>query len=276
MGWMHDTLNFMGRQPIYRRWHQNEITFSVVYGFSENFMLPLSHDEVVYGKGSLLTRMPGDEWQKFANLRMMFGYMFTHPGTRLVFMGGEFGQGGEWAFEGQLDWWLLDSPLHKGVQNVVRDLNNLNKNQPAIYEKAFDGQGFEWAAYDDAANSVIAYFRKGNDEDKPLLVVINMTPTVHHGYEVGVHQAGIWQELLNTDAAKYGGSGTHNAGRLQTIAVEKHGRPQSLSLTLAPLATMVFELVEAVKPAKKNIKSVIETAEIVEEKPKKSRKKATA
>ena len=270
MGWMHDTLNFMGRPPIYRRWHQNEITFSLAYGFSENFMLPLSHDEVVYGKGSLLTRMPGDEWQKFANLRMMFGYMFTHPGTRLVFMGGEFGQGGEWAFEGQFDWWLLDSPLHKGVLNVVRDLNNLNKNQPAIYEKAFNPEGFEWAAYDDAANSVIAYFRKGNDAEKQLLVVVNMTPTVHHNYEIGVHQGGVWKEILNTDATIYGGSGTHNEGALRTIDFEKHGRDQSLSLTLAPLATMVFELVEVIKTTKKSPKAVAEAAEML----KTGRKKA--
>jgi 1,4-alpha-glucan branching enzyme len=270
MGWMHDTLNYMGRSPLYRRWHQNEITFSIAYGFSENFMLPLSHDEVVYGKGSLLTRMPGDEWQKFANLRMMFGYMFTHPGTRLVFMGGEFGQGGEWAFEGQLDWWLLDSPLHKGVQNVMRDLNNLNKNYPAIYEKGFSHEGFEWVAYDDAENSVISYIRKGNDVEKSLLVVINMTPEVRHGYEIGVNLAGVWQEVLNTDAAKYGGSGTHNAGKLKTHSSEKHGRTQSLHLTLAPLAAMIFDCVEVVKPAKKAVKM----AEIAEEKPKVGRKKA--
>jgi 1,4-alpha-glucan branching enzyme len=251
MGWMHDTLNFMKRPPIYRRWHQNEITFSIVYGFSENFMLPLSHDEVVYGKGSLLTRMPGDEWQRFANLRMMFGYMFTHPGTRLVFMGGEFGQGGEWAFEGQLDWWLLDSKFHKGVQNLMKDLNALNKNQPAIYEKAFEADGFEWAAYDDASNSVIAYFRKGDEDAKILLVVINMTPTVHKNYEIGVHEAGIWTEILNTDADAYGGSGMLNDGKLKTKAGEKHGRENVLSINLAPLATMVFELTEIVKTDKK-------------------------
>jgi 1,4-alpha-glucan branching enzyme len=278
MGWMHDTLSYMGRSPLYRRWHQNEITFSIAYGFSENFMLPFSHDEVVYGKGSLLTRMPGDEWQKFANLRMMFGYMFTHPGTRLLFMGCEFGQGGEWAFEGQLDWWLLDSPMHKGVQNVLRDLNNLNKNYPAIYEKAFSNEGFEWVAYDDSENSVISYIRKGNDAEKPLLVVINMTPTVHHGYEIGVNHAGVWQETLNTDSAKYGGSDTHNGGKLRTKDGEKHGRPQSLSLTLAPLSTMIFELVEIAKPAKKATKSAavstVEAAEIVEEKVRKGRKKA--
>jgi 1,4-alpha-glucan branching enzyme len=160
--------------------------------------------------------------------------------------------------------------MHKGVQNVMRDLNNLNKNQPALYEKAFSNEGFEWVAYDDAENSVISYLRKGNDVAKTLLVVINMTPAVHHGYEIGVNQAGVWQEILNTDAAKYGGSGTHNVGKLRTINGEKHGRKQCLSLSLAPLSTMIFELVEAAKPAKKPI----EAAEIVDEKPKKSRKKA--
>jgi 1,4-alpha-glucan branching enzyme len=258
MGWMHDTLNFMKRAPIYRQWHQNEITFSLAYAFSENFMLPFSHDEVVYGKGSLLTRMPGDEWQRFANLRLMFGYMFTHPGTRLVFMGGEFGQGGEWNFEKQLDWWLLDSPLHKGVQTLMKDLNVLNKNKPAIYKKAFDPEGFEWAAYDDANNSVMSYFRKGDADDKILLVVMNMTPNIHKNYEIGVPESGLWQEILNTDAAVYGGSDTNNTGNLKTKAGEKHGRDYTLSLTLAPLATMVFEFVEATKPSKKTGKAISE------------------
>lgn len=250
MGWMHDTLNFFKRQPIYRKWHQNDITFSIVYGFSENFMLPLSHDEVVYGKGSLLTRMPGDEWQQFANLRLMFGYMFTHPGTRLVFMGGEFGQGGEWAFEGQLDWWLLDSPMHKGVQNLMKDLNALNKNQPAIYERAFESDGFTWVSYDDTQNSVIAYLRKANDDAYDVLVVCNMTPSVLRGYELGVSKAGKWAEILNTDAAAYGGTNVLNEGNLKTVKGEKHGQNQYLSVILAPLATQVFRCVEIEKPKK--------------------------
>jgi 1,4-alpha-glucan branching enzyme len=183
-------------------------------------------------------------------------------------MGCEFGQGGEWAFEGQLDWWLLDSPLHQGVQNVMRDLNNLNKNQPALYEKAFSHEGFEWVAYDDADNSVISYIRKGNNIEESLLVVINMTPVVHNNYEVGVNQAGIWREILNTDYAKYGGSDMYNGGELRTKAVEKHGRAQVLSLTLSPLSVMVFKLERA------------ETMQIAEasseEKPKKGRKKVTA
>ena len=259
MGWMHDTLNYMKRTPLYRKWHQNEITFSIVYGFTENFMLPLSHDEVVYGKGSILGRMPGDEWQRFANLRLMYGYMFTHPGTRLLFMGCEFGQGGEWNFQMQLDWWLLDSPMHQGVANLVRDLNNLNKNKKAIYEKAFSTEGFEWVAYDDANNSVMSYLRKGEEGTSPLLVVCNMTPQTHVNYEIGIPYAGEWLEILNTDNEIYGGSGVLNGGVLKTIDGEIHGREQSLSLTLAPLSTMIFELTKEIKKLKKsNVKTLLE------------------
>ena len=251
MGWMHDTLGYMGRDNLYRKYHQNEITFSLVYAFNENFMLPFSHDEVVYGKGSLLTRMPGDEWQKFANLRAMYGYMFTHPGTRLMFMGSEFAQGGEWSFQGQLDWWLLDSKMHLGVQNLVKDLNALNKNQPAIYQKGFDHEGFEWIAYDDAHNSVISYIRKGNAGTNPLLVVCHFSPQVLYNYELGVPYNGEWREILNTDAAVYGGTNIFNGGVLMTHEKKKHGRAQSLSLTLSPLSTMIFELVKEIKPLKK-------------------------
>ena len=252
MGWMHDTLGYYKRNPIYRRHHQNEITFSTVYGFTENFMLPLSHDEVVYGKGSILGRMPGDEWQRFANLRMLYGYMFTHPGTRLLFMGSEFGQGGEWNFQGELDWWLLDSPYHKGVAAAMKDLNALNKNQPAIYEKAFESEGFEWVNHDDAANCVIAYVRMGVGETKPLLVVCNMTPQILRGYAMGLPMAGEWRQLFNSDDKKYNGSGTSNEGAIHTKDEEMHGRDQSITLTLAPLSTMVFILEkEIVKPKKK-------------------------
>jgi 1,4-alpha-glucan branching enzyme len=273
MGWMHDTLNFMKRPPIYRKWHQNEITFSIVYGFTENFMLPFSHDEVVYGKGSILGRMPGDDWQRFANLRMMYGYMFTHPGTRLLFMGCEFGQGGEWDFQGQLDWWLLDSPFHKGISDVIKDLNNLNKNKPAIYEKAFDTEGFEWIAYDDAQNSVISYLRKGGEGTKPLLVVCNMTPQAQYNYKLGVPYAGEWVEILNTDDVKYSGSGIHNAGVLKTVDGLEHGREQSILLTLAPLSTMVFELAKEVKMVKKVTQKSFEKALPEETTKKVSRKK---
>ncbi len=257
MGWMHDTLNYLKRQPIHRRYHHNEITFSLVYAFSENFMLPLSHDEVVYGKGSLLSRMPGDEWQRFANLRLLFGYMFTHPGTRLLFMGCEFGQGGEWNFEGQLDWWLLDSPFHKGVQNLVKSLNNINKTEGAIYEKAYENDGFDWLAYDDAQNCVIGYLRKGNEGTRPLVVVCNMTPQILDGYEMGVPNSGEWREILNTDSEEFNGSGVVNSGVLTTLPKEKHGRDYVLKLKLAPLATMIFALEKEIKmekPAKKTVK----------------------
>jgi 1,4-alpha-glucan branching enzyme len=173
----------------------------------------------------------------------MFGYMFTHPGTRLIFMGGEFGQGGEWAFEGQLDWWLLDSPMHKGVQNLVKDLNGLNKNQPAIYDRAFESNGFEWVSYDDTQNSVIAYLRKANDDTNDLLVVCNMTPNVLTGYELGVPKAGEWVEILNTDAAIYGGSNVINEGEFKTIKDKKHNQAQLIRITLAPLSTSVFKRV---------------------------------
>jgi 1,4-alpha-glucan branching enzyme len=255
MGWMHDTLNYMKRPPIYRKYHQNEITFSIVYAFTENFMLPLSHDEVVYGKGSILGRMPGDEWQRFANLRALYGYMFTHPGTQLLFMGSEFGQGGEWNFEQQLDWWLLDSPTHKGIQDLIKDLNHLNKNTPAIYEKAFSNDGFEWLAYDDGNNSVISYIRKGEDGTKPLIVVCHFSPQVLYNYEIGVSVHGTWKQVLNTDDKKYGGSDVQNIGILETTLGEKHGKDSILSVTIPPLAVIAFELVEEKpKPKKKAAK----------------------
>jgi 1,4-alpha-glucan branching enzyme len=247
MGWMHDTLGYFKREPQYRSWHQSEITFSTVYAFSENFMLPLSHDEVVYGKGSLLTRMPGDEWQKFANLRSMFGYMFTHPGTKLLFMGGEFGQGGEWNFMGSLDWWLLDSPLHKGLQTLVKDLNNLVKSKKSLYIHQFNPEGFEWVAADDTQNCIVSYLRKGEEGDAPLLVVCHFSPTVCNNYSIGVPKSGEWQEILNTDKTLYGGSNVTNEGKLMTISEPHHGKEQSLKLTIAPLAVMVFEWKGTVK-----------------------------
>ncbi|MFM2267707.1 MAG: 1,4-alpha-glucan branching protein GlgB [Bacteroidota bacterium] len=247
MGWMHDTLTYMKRDSIHRKWHQNEITFSAVYAFTENFMLPFSHDEVVYGKGSLLTRMPGDEWQKFANLRAMYGYMFTHPGTRLMFMGCEFAQGGEWQFDGALDWWLLDSRYHKGVQTLVKDLNALNKNQPAIYEKGFSPEGFEWITFDDSQNSVICYVRKAKNADKMLLVVCNFSANTIENYMAGVPKEGVWREILNTDSEKYGGANVTNTSDLKTHKMTLHNREQVLGFRLAPLATMVFELVEIKK-----------------------------
>jgi 1,4-alpha-glucan branching enzyme len=242
MGWMHDTLTYMKREPIHRKWHQNEVTFSLVYAFTENFMLPFSHDEVVYGKGSMLTRMTGDEWQRFANLRAMYGYMFAHPGTKLLFMGGEFGQGGEWNFEGQLDWWVLDSRFHKGVQNLVRDLNVLTKEKPALYELAFSPKGFDWVSYDDAQNSVIGFVRKTNLDEQTLLVICNFSANAIEDYQMGVPLNGVWKEILNTDHAKYGGANVTNDYEIESEKVVKHGHDFAISFRLAPLATMIFEL----------------------------------
>ncbi|MEY4935846.1 MAG: hypothetical protein RIS64_2205 [Bacteroidota bacterium] len=249
MGWMHDTLKYMKHDPIHRKFHQDAITFSLAYAFTENFMLPLSHDEVVYGKGSLLERMPGDAWQKFANLRMMFGYMWTHPGTKLLFMGGEFGQGGEWNFQQQLDWWLLDSKHHAGIQTFIHDLNHLYKTKPALYERAFQGDGFQWIAYDDSTNCVMSYVRYGEGDAAPILTVMNMTPVVRYNYNIGVPKAGLWAEVLNSDDAQYGGSGVLN-GNVRSLEKAQHGQNQCISLTLAPLSTMIFEWKGAVATSK--------------------------
>ena len=242
MGWMHDTLNYFKKDPIHRRFHHNEITFSTVYGFTENFMLPLSHDEVVHGKGALISRMPGDEWQRFANLRLMYGYMFTHPGTKLLFMGGEFGQTSEWSLEKGLDWWLLDHGYHIGMQQLIKALNNLYKEHPVLFEKQFDGEGFEWLHYGDYQNSVISYIRKGKDPNNMLMVVCNFTPVTRESYRLGVPLAGSWKEILNTDDTKFGGSGFIHPKSVQTIEEPIYGRPYSIDISLSPLSAMVFEL----------------------------------
>ena len=247
MGWMHDTLKYFSYDPLFRQHHQGELTFSIIYAFSENFMLPLSHDEVVHLKASLLGKMPGNEWQRFANLRLLYGYMFTHPGTRLLFMGGEIGQYSEWNFAGSIDWHLLEYPVHSGVQTLVRDLNMLNKNYPALYHYAFSEKGFEWISYDDYQNSVIAYMRKGDTGQTPLIVICNCTPIVRDNYEIGVPKSGTWREVLNTDALKYGGTGAYAAGTIKTVKKELHGKKQALTLTLPPLATVVLELVKGGK-----------------------------
>ena len=239
MGWMHDTLAYFANEPVYRKYHQGQLTFSMVYAFNENFVLPFSHDEVVYGKGSLLTKMPGDDWQQFANLRAAYGYMWAHPGKKLMFMGSEFAQRGEWAHEGQLDWALQDAPAHAGIQRLVTDLNTLYRAEPALYALDFDAAGFEWVALDDAEASVIAFLRK-SESGPPLLVVCNLTPVPRHGYGLGVPHAGYWREVLNTDAADYGGSGMGNYGGVSTTDASAHGRPQSLRLSLPPLSTLIF------------------------------------
>jgi 1,4-alpha-glucan branching enzyme len=243
MGWMHDTLKYFSKDVIYRKFHQDDITFSMVYAFSENFMLPLSHDEVVHGKGSLINKMPGDEWQKFANLRTLFGYMFMHPGTKLLFMGGEFAQTSEWNFEGQLNWHLLQYDYHNNMRAWVRALNVFYKSTPTLYEKAFRPDGFEWVDYQDRDSSVIAFLRKGNNAKKPLLVVCNFTPQVREPYQIGVPLGGKWKEVLNSDDIKFSGSGmVHDTILTAKKLKEKwHGQNYVLELRLAPLGIMIFE-----------------------------------
>ena len=241
MGWMHDTLHYMHEQPVHRRHHHGEITFGLVYAFSERFMLPLSHDEVVYGKGSLIRKMPGDEWQKFANLRAYLGFMWTYPGKKLLFMGSEFAQDREWNHDTGLDWFLLDDPKHAGVQALVRDLNGAYRGIPALHAGDCDPAGFRWVVVDDAANSVFAYLRQDPAGGPAALVVCNFTPVPRHAYRLGVPQAGPWREVLNTDAAPYGGSGVGNAGVVDAAPEPAHGFPASLSLMLPPLATMILQ-----------------------------------
>jgi 1,4-alpha-glucan branching enzyme len=239
MGWMHDTLQYMHNDPVHRRWHHGELTFSLIYAFSENFMLPLSHDEVVHGKGSLFGKMPGDDWQRLANLRLLLGHMWMHPGKKLLFMGGEFGQRGEWNHDDVLEWWRLADPAHAGVQRWVEDLNRLYRHEPALHQLDFDAAGFEWIDANDAENSVLSYLRKARDGSS-LLVVANFTPAPRLNYLVGVPQAGHWHELLNSDAPLYGGSGIGNYGGMDSVPVAAHGRFQSLNMTLPPLSLLVL------------------------------------
>ncbi|MGH8272996.1 MAG: 1,4-alpha-glucan branching protein GlgB [Gammaproteobacteria bacterium] len=238
MGWMHDTLEYMHENPVHRRWHHHQMTFGLLYAFSENFILPLSHDEVVHGKGSLIGKMPGDDWQRFANLRAYFGFMWGHPGKKLLFMGGEFAQSREWNHDTSLDWHLLDYAPHRGMQNLVRDLNACYRKLPALHRRDCEAAGFQWAVADDADQSVLAMLRYGGEGDPPVLVVSNFTPVPRHGYRIGVPHAGRWREAMNTDASIYGGSNLGNSGGVETEAVAAHGHAQSLVLTLPPLATL--------------------------------------
>jgi 1,4-alpha-glucan branching enzyme len=242
MGWMHDTLHYFAKDPVHRKYHQNEITFSIMYAFTENFMLPLSHDEVVHGKGSLAGRMPGDEWKKFANLRLMFTYMFAHPGSKLLFMGGEFGQTAEWNHEKSLDWHLLDYGVHKGIQTLIRDLNHFYRNEPALYQLQFEHRGFDWVDYSDHENSVIAFQRKGEQKESLLIVVCNFTPEVRWNYHVGVPYRGKWKEVFNSDNVRYAGSGVLNEVLMMTSPVKYHGRDFSISLNLPPLGISILKL----------------------------------
>ena len=241
MGWMHDMLDYMATNPLYRSYHHNRLTFSMVYALSENFILPLSHDEVVHGKGSMIRKMPGDNWQKFANLRLLYGYMFMHPGKKLQFMGDDFGQWSEWNHDASLDWHLLEQAPHSGLQRWVRDLNTLYRGSPALYEQDYDPRGFEWIDCSDNQHSVIAFLRRGNAADQFLLCVCNFTPVPHTNYRVGAPLAGYWKEILNSDATLYGGSGQGNRGGVEASPTSVHGRPYSLSLDLPPLAIVVFK-----------------------------------
>lgn len=239
MGWMHDTLSYFSEDPVFRKYHHGSLTFRMLYAFSENFVLPLSHDEVVHRKGSLLEKMPGDRWQKFANLRLLFGYMYAQPGKKLLFMGGEFGQPFEWNHEEGLPWHLLSDPLHRGVSLWVRDLNRLLQEEAALYHLDFSPKGFEWVEASDYERSVLAFLRKAEGEE--VLVVLNFTPVPRFNYRVGVPRDGLWRELLNSDAALYGGSGLGNLGGVKAEEVTSHGRPFSLRLTLPPLAVVFLK-----------------------------------
>ncbi len=240
MGWMNDTLRYMRRDPVHRRFSHDDITFGLVYAWSENFILALSHDEVVHGKGSLLQKMPGDRWQRFANLRAYYGFMWAHPGKKLLFMGSEFAQSHEWEHDAALDWGSLADPAHGGVQTLVRDLNTLYVNEPALHADDHSPAGFEWLIGDDSSNSVFAFLRHG--EAASMLAICNMTPVPRHGYRVGVPYDGSWTERINTDSSVYGGSNAGNGGSIATERIAFHGKPQSLSLTLPPLSTLLLTL----------------------------------
>ncbi|MFC1893047.1 1,4-alpha-glucan branching protein GlgB [Chloroflexota bacterium] len=241
MGWMHDTLLYMSHDPVHRKYHHNDLTFRMIYAFNENFVLPLSHDEVVHGKGSLLGKMPGDDWQKFANLRLMLGYMYGQPGKKLLFMGGELGMWREWHHDGSLDWHFLDYQRHAEIQEWVKGLNHLYHSEPAMYELDCEPAGFEWVDASDALQSVISFIRKGKTTNDIMLVVCNFTPTTHLEYRIGVPRGGYWHEILNGDVIGYGGSGQVNPERLKAEKIPAHGRPFSLNLTIPPLATVFFK-----------------------------------
>jgi 1,4-alpha-glucan branching enzyme len=241
MGWMHDTLDYFAKEPIYRKHHQNDLTFSLNYAFTENFMLPLSHDEVVYGKKAIVDKMPGDEWQKFANLRLLYSLMYTHPGTKLLFQGGEFGQTSEWNFETSLDWHLLEHEVHKGAQTLVKELNALYKKEPALHQKQFSHEGFEWIDHGDHQNSVMSYIRKGNKEKDYVIVVLNLTPIPRENYRIGLPKPGALKEIFNSDAPKYNGTGNYNNKKLTSNKEEWNNRENSIELNLPPLGMVAFK-----------------------------------
>jgi 1,4-alpha-glucan branching enzyme len=241
MGWMHDTLAYLAQDPIFRKFHHQNLTFRGLYAFSEDYVLSLSHDEVVHAKGSLLGRMPGDDWQRFANLRVLFGYMYSQPGKKLIFMGDEFGQWSEWNHDASLDWHLLESGRHDQLRRWLEDLNRFYRDEPALHDRDFDPQGFQWISPDDSTNSVICYVRRGQSPADIALIVCNFTPVMRDNYRVGAPQGGIWREVLNSDAQIYGGSGKGNFGAVEATPVYSHGQSHSLNLTVPPLAMLVLE-----------------------------------
>lgn len=238
MGWMNDTLKYVAEQPVHRAWHHDKITFGLLYAFSENFVLPLSHDEVVHGKGSLLARIPGDIWQRLATLRAYYGFMWAYPGKKLLFQGSEFGQLREWDFGGSLDWHLLDDPGHRGVKSLIGDLNHVYRTEPALHDRDNEPEGFRWIVVDDAAHSVFAWLRSGGEGVRPVVAVANFTPVPREGYRIGLPLAGRWREVLNTDAAIYGGSNMGNAGTVHAVRTPSHGLPCSATVTVPPLGTI--------------------------------------
>ena len=257
MGWMHDTLKYFGTDPIYREYHQNDITFSIYYAFTENFMLPLSHDEVVHGKGSLIQRMPGDEWQRFANLRTMYSYMFTHPGTKLLFMGAEFAQYAEWNYKQSLDWHLLEFEPHKGVSELIKSLNKLYQSEPALYEENFSNEGFEWIDLNDFRNSTLSYIRKSKDNKEHVVIVANLTPVPRDNYRIGLPSRANYELIFNSDDKEFWGSGFELISSIKPDEIEQHGRSYSAAFHLPPLSIQVY------KPKSKKVvtkKAVSKTA----------------
>jgi 1,4-alpha-glucan branching enzyme len=241
MGWMHDTLEYVARDPIHRRWSHDKLTFGLLYAFSENFVLPISHDEVVHGKGSVIGKIPGDEWQKFATARAYYGFMWAHPGKKLLFMGQEFGQTSEWNFDQALPWWLLDHKPHQGLQAFIRDLNRLYRNSPALYARDCEPEGFRWIVVNDDAQSVLGFLRSGAEGDKPVAIICNFTPVPRLGYRMGLPNAGRWKEVLNSDSEIYGGSNMGNLGGVFAETRPGHGFPASAALTLPPLSTLFLQ-----------------------------------
>jgi len=241
MGWMHDTLDYFSRDPIHRRYHHDRLTFGLLYAWSENFILPLSHDEVVHGKRGLLSKMPGDPWQRFANLRALYGYMWAHPGKKLLFMGGEFGQWDEWSADRSLDWHLLDGAGHLGLQALVRDLNRVYREEPALWEVDTEPAGFQWIDVNNADENAVAFLRKAPESGRQIVCIGNFSPVVRASYRIGLPKAGHYREILNTDSSLYGGSNVGNQGGMEAESIPWHGQPFSAAIVLPPLAVVWFE-----------------------------------